>query len=228
MLLFILSFIVFPFACNETKQTDTAVTIPDTRFALPLADPSQFFMLVGVDHDEQDSSDGLGAECLDYQARNFPHCYDGHDGSDYLLSGSFTTMDAGSAEIISAAAGVVIKVVDGNYDRCHIDLALGGIDCDGHPMKANKVTIAHDNGYHALYAHMKKESIIVEEGQRVERGEVLGLVGSSGYSSAPHLHFEVSLPKGDIIDPYAGPLSQPDSLWCDQQDPFPGYCSEFQ
>ena len=213
------------FACTPSKSLDSAHSIEEERFSFPLADESQFFMLVGMDHDEQDSSDGLGAECLDYQGRNFPHCYDGHDGSDYLLTGSFTAMDEGSAEIIAAAAGEVVGVVDGHYDRCHINLAAGGIDCDGHPMRANKVTILHDNGYHAIYAHMMKHSIIVEEGQRVERGDVLGLVGSSGYSSAPHLHFEVFLAEEEIIDPYAGPYSQEESLWCDQQDPFPGNCS---
>lgn len=44
---------------------------------------------------------------------------------------------------------------------------------------------------YALYAHMQPGSVRVRVGQRVERGEVLGLVGNTGISSGPHLHFQV-------------------------------------
>jgi len=51
------------------------------------------------------------------------------------------------------------------------------------------IKIQHGYGYETLYAHMSK--ILVRRGQRVERGEVIGLVGSTGTSVAPHLHYEV-------------------------------------
>ena len=51
------------------------------------------------------------------------------------------------------------------------------------------VEIDHGFGYRTLYAHMSKISVRV--GQRVSRGEVLGLVGSTGLSVGPHLHYEV-------------------------------------
>ena len=44
---------------------------------------------------------------------------------------------------------------------------------------------------YALYAHMQPGSVRVNVGQRVERGQVLGLVGNTGGSSAPHLHFQI-------------------------------------
>ena len=50
------------------------------------------------------------------------------------------------------------------------------------------IKIQHGYGYETLYAHMSK--ILVRKGQRVERGEVIGLVGSTGTSVAPHLHYE--------------------------------------
>jgi len=53
----------------------------------------------------------------------------------------------------------------------------------------NHVIIDHGYGYKTLYAHMKK--YIVRRGQKVKRGEVIGYVGSSGTSVAPHLHYEV-------------------------------------
>ncbi|WP_418708563.1 peptidoglycan DD-metalloendopeptidase family protein [Anaerotignum faecicola] len=54
----------------------------------------------------------------------------------------------------------------------------------------NGVIIRHDNGTYAGYAHMS--TVSVERGQRVEQGDLLGVSGSSGMSSAPHLHFYIS------------------------------------
>ncbi len=51
------------------------------------------------------------------------------------------------------------------------------------------VTINHDFGYKTIYAHMSR--IDVKKGQKIKRGEVLGLVGNTGTSTAPHLHYEV-------------------------------------
>ncbi len=51
------------------------------------------------------------------------------------------------------------------------------------------VVIDHANGFATYYAHMS--NIYVFEGQAVERGQVIGAVGSTGWSTGPHLHFEV-------------------------------------
>jgi len=53
----------------------------------------------------------------------------------------------------------------------------------------NHVIIDHGYGYKTLYAHMKKYA--VKKGQKVKRGEVIGYVGNTGTSVAPHLHYEV-------------------------------------
>ena len=62
----------------------------------------------------------------------------------------------------------------------------------------NYVIIDHGNGYQTLYAHMSK--IIATEGQYVNQGTRIGLVGSTGYSTGPHLHFTV-YKNGELIDP---------------------------
>ena len=53
----------------------------------------------------------------------------------------------------------------------------------------NHVIINHKYGYKTLYAHMQK--YIVKRGQNVKRGEIIGYVGNTGTSVAPHLHYEV-------------------------------------
>ncbi|MDR0711973.1 MAG: M23 family metallopeptidase [Prevotellaceae bacterium] len=51
------------------------------------------------------------------------------------------------------------------------------------------ITLNHQNGYRTVYAHLLKSN--VEKGDKVKSNSVIGLVGSSGRSSAPHLHYEV-------------------------------------
>jgi murein DD-endopeptidase MepM/ murein hydrolase activator NlpD len=62
----------------------------------------------------------------------------------------------------------------------------------------NNVTIDHGFGFQTLYAHML--SINVREGQSINKGEVIGKVGSTGTSTAPHLHYEVHI-NGEAVNP---------------------------
>jgi murein DD-endopeptidase MepM/ murein hydrolase activator NlpD len=62
----------------------------------------------------------------------------------------------------------------------------------------NEVIINHNNGFETLYGHMK--SIKVKEGQIVEKGEVIGIMGNTGHSTGTHLHFEVHL-NGKLKNP---------------------------
>ncbi len=60
------------------------------------------------------------------------------------------------------------------------------------------VIINHGFGYKTLYGHMSK--ILVHQGQKVKRGEVIGLVGNTGTSKGAHLHYEVIV-KGQKVNP---------------------------
>ena len=62
----------------------------------------------------------------------------------------------------------------------------------------NQVVINHGYGYQTLYAHMY--SVKVHEGEQVNRGEVIGYVGSTGKSTGPHCHYEVHK-NGTAVDP---------------------------
>ncbi len=60
------------------------------------------------------------------------------------------------------------------------------------------VKVDHGFGYLTVYAHMDKFN--VKQGQKVKRGDVIGFVGNTGKSTAPHLHYEVRI-KGRAVDP---------------------------
>ena len=63
----------------------------------------------------------------------------------------------------------------------------------------NYVIISHINGYQTLYAHL--HSATVKAGQYLQQGQKLGLVGSTGYSTGPHLHFTV-YKNGKLVNPH--------------------------
>lgn len=62
----------------------------------------------------------------------------------------------------------------------------------------NHVVINHGYSYQTLYGHMSK--IVARAGQKVKRGQLIGLVGSTGLSTAPHLHYEV-IKNGQKVNP---------------------------
>ncbi len=71
----------------------------------------------------------------------------------------------------------------------------------------NRVEINHGYGYLTLYGHLSKYN--VRAGQKVKRGDIIGFVGSTGRSEAPHLHYEVHK-NGEVINPinfYYGSIS---------------------
>lgn len=71
----------------------------------------------------------------------------------------------------------------------------------------NHIVIRHGFGYETLYGHLSKYK--VRAGQRVKRGDVIGYIGSTGRSEAPHLHYEVHK-NGEVVNPlnfYYGNIS---------------------
>lgn len=81
-------------------------------------------------------------------------------------------------DIGSQAGDVVIAAYSGIIAEAQYSESYG-----------NYVLINHGNGYSTIYAHMS--SIAVEAGQPVSQGDTIGYVGSTGWSTAPHLHFEI-------------------------------------
>lgn len=78
--------------------------------------------------------------------------------------------------------------------------AGGVVKYTGYQAKlGNTVIIDHGNGIRTYYGHLSK--IKVRKGQRISRYDLVGLVGSSGYSTGPHLHYEIRI-GGRAINPY--------------------------
>lgn len=94
-----------------------------------------------------------------------------HEGIDFA--------GRANSEVVAAAAGVVVW----SGSRWGF---------------GNAVEINHGNGYSTLYAHNKKN--LVKVGETVKKGQVLALLGSTGRSSGPHVHFEVRL-NGKTVNP---------------------------
>ena len=92
------------------------------------------------------------------------------------------------AEAIAVADATVAHVRDGLADR-----TPGAMPTDTTVENAdgNSVVLDLGSGRFALYAHLQPGSIPVAAGDRVKRGQRLGLVGNSGNTDAPHLHFHV-------------------------------------
>jgi murein DD-endopeptidase MepM/ murein hydrolase activator NlpD len=85
-------------------------------------------------------------------------------------------------KVLAARSGKVIKVVDHN--------SKGG------PKKkylsmGNHVIIKHDDNTYAAYWHLMENGSLVEKGDKITRGQCIALSGNTGYSTMPHLHFDV-------------------------------------
>jgi len=92
--------------------------------------------------------------------------------------------------------GIDIAVPSGSYFRA---VGQGEVVERGEdPVYGLFVVVEHPGGYRSLYAHASV--ITAEPGRSVGAGEVLGLTGSSGRSTAPHLHLEITL-HGEQVDP---------------------------
>lgn len=66
--------------------------------------------------------------------------------------------------------------------------------------KCNRVTVLHPDGTLGDYVHLKPGGVAVRVGQKVKAGDLLGYSGNTGFTSGPHLHFEVSVPQADADD----------------------------
>jgi murein DD-endopeptidase len=109
------------------------------------------------------------------------------------------------AEALSVADGVVVETLDG------VPLNIPGEHSRAVPITlenigGNHVVLDIGGGHYAFYAHLQPGSLRVKLGDKVRRGQVIGLVGNTGNSTEPHLHFHIAnaiAPLGAEGLPYA-------------------------
>lgn len=115
---------------------------------------------------------------------------------------------------ITSPFGIMRAYNSGGFNNIHTGIDIGGnpagtevkapndgviVLAEDFYARGNTVVIEHGSGLKTLYYHLLK--FFVREGQVVRRGEVIGLVGTTGYSTGPHLHWEFRL-NGVAVDPY--------------------------
>lgn len=124
-------------------------------------------------------------------------------------------MDDGDVYVRAAEGGTIVVKSDGENDRnCEFGESL--------TTYGNYVALEHSDGSITYYFHMKEGSVTAkQEYETVKAGEYLGIVGSSGNSTGPHLHFEVQDENGSVLDPFQnGPCNRPTgvgSLWANEE-----------
>jgi hypothetical protein len=148
--------------------------------------------------------------------------YDGHTGTDFALP-SLAAMQEGVA-VLASAAGRVTALRDGMPDTGLTPETaddIDGRDC------GNGVVIAHRDGWQTQYCHLMLGSVAVMQGQSVQAGDRLGLVGLSGNTEFPHIHLTLRQ-NGQVVDPFDpdGQITcgapDPETLWALPVDYAPG------
>lgn len=141
-----------------------------------------------VDHDPSDKT-------LDFRCGH--RTYDGHDGTDIRLSD--LDVQRKGVEVLAAASGRVAHIRDGMGD---VSVKLVGKAAVAGRKCGNGAVVEHGNGWSTQYCHMAKGSLKVKPGDSVNAVQALGLVGLSGNTEFPHLHFTVRH-DGAVVDPFA-------------------------
>ncbi len=116
-------------------------------------------------------------------------------GADGRLFGADSTRNEAwygyGDSVFSATDGEVVLVRDGIGDNVPLSGQMA-TEIDAKTAPGNLVSVAFGDGRFASYSHLKAGSIRVKQGDRISRGQLLGLIGNSGSSGGPHLHFQVS------------------------------------
>lgn len=93
--------------------------------------------------------------------------------------------------MLAAADGAVVAIDDTRFDR--------NTSCEG---EWNFVSVLHANGFKAYFGHLTQGSVDLRPSDALAAGDIIGVVGSSGCSTQPHLHFELRNCDDQVVDPF--------------------------
>lgn len=142
---------------------------------------------------------------------------DGNVSTDFKLKNYYQMKEG--VNVVATDSGTVSHVRDGMSD---ISVELIGAEAVRGRECGNGIVIDHKRGYTTQYCHLKRNSIAVKEGDKVEKGQVIGQVGLSGYTTSPYLEFKVFL-NDKAVDPFTGedPVTGDSNVACDNLDIYP-------
>jgi len=196
------------FGESKTEAGPTLLELP-LRRGISNNNPEFLTIAAFVDHDDVFPDSLLDWNCGErtYDADSF-----NHKGTDYNgVLFPWLTMANDGMVVIAVADGEIVEIHDGEPDNnCSFDSSAD----------ANWVILKHDDGTITTYAHMKTGSVTPRKvGDRVEQGDYLGVMGSSGISTGPHLHLGVRDVSNNRFDPYAGSCNvlNSESFWAEQE-----------
>ena len=168
---------------------------------------------------DTDKPEGEGSDGEEEKPKDNPYL----DGTETVFSSGMIFPLKCSGVYISSPYGMRTHPTTGEY-KLHTgtDFCAGGINGktvyavkDGkviyaqkHKAYGNFVIIDHGNGISSCYAHMQDGSMTVSVGDSVLQGQPIGKVGSTGYSTGPHLHFEIRV-DGATTNPMNGYIKLP-------------------
>lgn len=187
---------------NSTEPTPQTYTVAHTRLRRaapvsvgpPLRGPGWIPLNACCTHELTHRGSVQSINGTIFNAQRFAIDFVRMDGAGLIVKGDpavSANYSAYDADVIAATSGKVVETVDGLQDQIPGSLpdrsTLTTQTLDG-----NHIVIRSDDGTYAFYAHLRPGSLKVRRGQRVRRGQLLGHLGNTGNSSAPHLHFHIT------------------------------------
>ncbi|MBR6634421.1 MAG: peptidoglycan DD-metalloendopeptidase family protein, partial [Clostridia bacterium] len=172
-----------------------------------------------TDKDEPETDDGGEESEGEEESKDNPYL----DGTETVFSSGMIFPLKCSGVYISSPYGMRTHPTTGEY-KLHTgtDFCAAGIDgktvyavkggeviyAAKHKAYGNFVIIDHGKGISSCYAHMQDGSMRVSVGDKVQQGQPIGKVGTTGYSTGPHLHFEIRV-DGATTNPMSGYVQLP-------------------
>lgn len=163
---------------TKTAQLQRPITRNQTKLGLPFK--GEWLIFWGGDTPEQNQHQNapnqrFAFDIIKLNEKGNSHRGKGLQNEDYYAFGQ---------EITAPADGIVTDVINGVRDN---------VPGEKNEMfvPGNTIVIKHADAEYSLFAHLKLDSVRVKVGDRITKGQVIGLCGNSGNSSEPHLHYQL-------------------------------------
>ncbi len=124
------------------------------------------------------------------------------DGNKYFLVQAYNSKYSHAKELSldfkMKPGSKICAARDGVVTATKEDSDKGGLK-DEYYNEGNHIIIKHDDGSIAMYWHLQKEGVLINVGDTVTKGQLIGYSGNTGYTAFPHLHFQIQNKNGGDI-----------------------------